>query len=277
MKTMFCWDSSWRKQQKKVFARAQCDNWSVEVAHIDGTYRKKSCPTSLFTNLSQLFTTHSVSISLSLLLFPRVSETGISWFLLIHWIRVNSGSPGRGCFLQLVLSSSLLHGFFFLVWQKGEEEVQREGVSCRVPRTVWLQLSLAISEWTSRWQAWSALLALLGRGELYYLEQGNNPCVILTFWKRSVSMLQICRELLSASSKCDDQDTLFECSEMADAADATLLSYRKRRGFLVGEETSFKTQFTRMWNGQHFNPTLCYHCGDFSYTLHWRSKSFPSI
>lgn len=52
-------------------------------------------------------------------------------------------------------------------------------------------------------------------------------------------MLHVCRELLSASSKHDDQDTLFECGVMADAADATLLSYGKRDFFLVGEKTSF--------------------------------------
>lgn len=47
--------------------------------------------------------------------------------------------------------------------------------------------------------------------------------------------------------------------------------------FWWGKKTSFNTQFTRTWNEQRFNPTLCYHCGDFSYTLHWRSRSFPSI
>lgn len=37
------------------------------------------------------------------------------------------------------------------------------------------------------------------------------------------------RELLSAFSKRNDQDTLFEHGVMADAADTTLLSYRKKK------------------------------------------------
>lgn len=91
-------------------------------------------------------------------------STGSGWILTVL--------AGR---LLTAYTSSLLHGLFFLAGQKGEEEVQREGGSCRMPGAVWLQLSLAISEWASRWQAWSALLTMLGTGELCYLEQSNNP------------------------------------------------------------------------------------------------------
>lgn len=67
----------------------------------------------------------------------------------------------------------------------------------------------------------------LAQGNYAILSKAITLCVILTFWKGSPSMLQICRELLPTSSKHDDQDTLFEGGVMADAADASLLSYRK--------------------------------------------------
>lgn len=122
-------------------------------------------------NLLTVIASHPVSISSSLLLFPGVSEPGRGW---IHWIRVNSGSPGREA------SDSLYSFCWFTLWPFLPNRAERWGTgterdSCRLPGAVWLQLSLAISECASRWQAWSALLALLGRGELCYLEQGNNP------------------------------------------------------------------------------------------------------
>lgn len=52
-------------------------------------------------------------------------------------------------------------------------------------------------------------------------------------------MLRICRELLSASSKHDDQDILFECGMMADEADASLVSYTKGFFFFFGRGKNF--------------------------------------
>lgn len=56
------------------------------------------------------------------------------------------------------------------------------------------------------------------------------------------------RELLSAFSKRNDQDTLFEHGVMADAADTTLLSYRKKKSVVKNLHSKHNSREREMDN-----------------------------
>lgn len=173
--------------------------WQLEWgggSHIDRSHGKKLFHTSalnLLTVTHRPPCVHLLPAALSRSLWARKRldlwrSIGSGWTL--------GGLSGRPL-VACVLSADLPHGLFFLTGQEGEEGGRREGGSCRLPGAVWLQLALAVSGWASRWQAWSALLALLGRGELRYLEQGNNPSFNFNISKvYSLSVLGVCWELV---------------------------------------------------------------------------------
>ena len=161
-------------------------------SHIDRSHRKKLFHTAVPSLLTVI-----CSLPIHLFLPAALSQglwawkrLGFCWSIGSGWIL---GALGGRPLTASTLFAGLPPGLFFQTGQKGEEEGQREGGSWRWPGAAWLQLSLAISEWASRWQVWSALLALLGSGELCYLEQGNNPLFnfnILTVHSTYVTYLQ---------------------------------------------------------------------------------------
>lgn len=159
---MFCWDGSYRKKKRKKkggeLARAPRARKSVCQLEWGGNSHsyvkkasKKSCST-LLPPFSQLLIPPPC---LCALLPAALSQSLWGWNKRPAWIFFGSGwtmgvlreRPLAAC----TLSADLPHGLFFLTGQKGEEQGQREGGSCRLPGAVRLQLSLAVPEWASRW------------------------------------------------------------------------------------------------------------------------------